>query len=53
MSPRKLTLDKDRVLAASLQLVRREGLAALSARAVGRSTGGLGGAHLPGLCLDG
>ena len=34
MSPRKLTLDKDRVLAASLQLVRREGLPALSARAV-------------------
>jgi AcrR family transcriptional regulator len=39
MSPRKLTLDKDRVLAASLQLVRREGLAALSARAVADQLG--------------
>jgi AcrR family transcriptional regulator len=39
MSPRKLTLDKDRVLAASLQLVRRDGLAALSARAVADQLG--------------
>jgi AcrR family transcriptional regulator len=39
MSPRKLTLDKDRVLAASLQLVRREGLPALSARAVADQLG--------------
>jgi AcrR family transcriptional regulator len=39
VSPRKLTLDKDRVLAASVQLVQREGLAALSARAVADQLG--------------
>ncbi len=39
VSPRKLTLDKDRVLGAGLQFVRREGLPALSARALADELG--------------
>jgi len=39
VSPRKLTLDKDRVLAAGFELVRREGWPALSARALADELG--------------